>query len=221
MKTKQTLNFILVTAIAALTIGGFSDAQAAPIVIDSFTDFQEAPIDGRLEDAPGAIGGERVLEADGEVSAIVDSGALFGDSNNVLSVVRATWDGGGSLGGVDLTDGGSNAFFRFAALTLDNPALFEATLGVQVVDSDGDMDTVSATWEELDLGPNLLPFSALSNDVDVTSVNVIRLEINMVAAPSQITIGPLSAVVPEPSTALLFGSSLLGLIGIARRKRTA
>ena len=82
--------------------------------------------------------------------------------------------------------------------------------------------SVDSTLAELVLGSNLIPFSSLSDGVDLTSVNVVRLENVIVVADTAIAIDSFSAIpIPEPSTALLFGSSLLGLIGIARRMRAA
>ncbi len=73
--------------------------------------------------------------------------------------------------------------------------------------------------------PNLFPFSGLDGNADLASIDSIQLEIVIGGEASAefltIQINELSVVpIPEPTTALLLGSALLGL-GMTRRRRAA
>jgi hypothetical protein len=223
-KMHNILNILGPCLALALFMAGFSDAHAASIVIDTFDDGpeQQAPPDSRL-DVPSVLGGSRFLQSTGEATVIVAGGVLQAiNAEGLGGDVQAIWDGGEgqSLGGVDLTDGGSNALFDVVVGIAPIVAPTE-TLGVIVEDSSGTVGRFDIGWTELVLGSNLIPFSSLSDGVDLTSVNVVRLENVIVVADTAIAIDSFSAIpIPEPSTALLF-ASLLGLIGIARRKRAA
>jgi hypothetical protein len=165
------------------------------------------------------LGGSRFLTQvpPGEATVIVASGALQAiNAAELGGTVQAVWDGGGTLGGFDLTDGGSNRFFEVVVVA-PVVALTE-TLSVIVEDSSNTEGRFDIGWTELVLGSNFIPFSSLTNGVDLTSVDVVTLE-NVIVAPDQaIAIDSFSAVpVPEPSTALLVGSALGGL-GLARRR---
>lgn len=216
IKKHNVLGFCLTLA---LVMAGFSGAQAATIVIDDFQtgDQQQAPPPNTV-DAPSAIGGKRTLLGSGEVTGFVSDGLL-----NVLNstqpggTFQAVWDGGGSLGGIDLTDGGTNAFFDVRVVLKAPDPLDVETLGVRVEDSNGVAGTVSLGWQDLSLGSNLIPFSSLSNGVDLTSVDLIGLDFSIAVEGNNISIGSVSAVVPVPAAAWLFGSGLLGLVGVARR----
>jgi hypothetical protein len=207
----------------ALAVASVSDAQAIPIVIDTFEDGpeQQAPPDSRL-DGLSALGGSRLLtQVEGEATIIVAEGflqAINGDAPGGVDpggIVQAVWDGGGTLGGFDLTDGGSNAFFEIVLLA--NVVAPTETLSVIVEDS-STSGRFDIAWTDLVLGSNFIPFSSLTNGVDLTSIDIIRLENTIVAAPRAIAIDSFSAVpVPEPSTALLVGSALC-VLGMARRR---
>ena len=202
----------------ALFVAGISDARAAPIVIDTFDDGpeQQAPPDNRLE-IPSVLGGFRFLTQipPGEATVIVAQGFL--QAINIASpgadpggIVQAVWDGNGTLGGFDLTDGGSNAFFEVVVVA---PVVAPTeTLSVIVEDSSGIEGRFDIGWTELVLGPNFIPFSSLTNGVDLTSVDIIRLENQVIASNQAIAIDSFSAVpVPEPSNAALQVAALLGV----------
>jgi hypothetical protein len=216
----KTLGCCLI--LLALFVAGISDAQAAPIVIDTFDDGQEqqAPPDSRLEGL-SALGGTRLLtQVIGAATVIVAEGFLQAiNASELGGTVQAVWDGGGTLGGFDLTDGGSNLFFEVVVVA---PVVAPTeTLSVIVEDSSNTVGRFDIGWTELVLGSNFIPFSSLTDDgVDLTSVDIVTLE-NVIVAPDQaIAIDSFSAVpIPEPSTDLLFVTSLAFVPSLARLAR--
>ena len=134
-------------------------------------------------------------------------------------LVTTIWDGEGNegLGGIDLMAAGD--FFRLDVALLVEFGL--SGMDLQVTDTEGGVSRIETA--DLGFGINLLPFALLSGDADLTSIDAIQMELNLGGDPNTTPLIEISdfRVVPEPGTALLFGSALLGLIGIARRKRAA
>ena len=136
-------------------------------------------------------------------------------------VVTAEWNGGGTLGGVDLTAGGD--FFAIDVVLIEGDGTgTEITndLRLFVTDSSNTESSVSVSYGDLSiLGPNLIPFSSLAGGADLTSVDIIRLETEVLTSATSINLNSIS-VVPEPSTAMLLGLGITGF-GFVRRRRRA
>ena len=218
----------------ALAVAGLPGAQAAPIIIDTFVDDQFAPPDS-LINAPAAIGGTRSLSADGQVIGAIGAGAWV-SYNSIFpgGSVEVTYDAGGAGLGVDLTDGGVNTRFEFDLVvnTGDSSGVTGDLLNLFITDSGGNQSSFTRNWADLPgiiyigdtgRGTFLLPFALLTGGADLTSIDSIRIRHDM-ADPRFTAMGITeirATVIPIPAAAWLFGSGLLGLIGIARRKQTA
>jgi hypothetical protein len=201
---------------AALAAACLSDAHADIIVIDPFDGpEQQAPPDSDVE-APSAIGGRRFMTSTGELTGIVSESEGHLDVFNFSELggtLTVEWNGGGTLGGVDLTDGGSNEFIDIVTELVTLGALTE-TLMFSVMDSVGGESSVEIPWIELSaFSSNLIPFTSLEGDADLTSIDVISLATTIVVSDRQIQIDSISAVpIPAPATLplVVVGGCLLG-----------
>jgi hypothetical protein len=236
----------LLGAMAVLSLAG--PAKAA-ILIDDFITQQSVSanpvttVAGSSVAAAEALGGERDLLVtfvsgfsslslasnpfSGEL-LISDSGATVKGRSEVV------WDGVDGdpfavdptgLGGVDLTTAGNNAF-QFNVLFAD----LVGSIVFRVYDAS---DATGGTWSEgvlplpgsifvpVDL---LLPFASLTTvgpngAANLANVGALMMTIdNTVTGSLDVAIGKIE-VVPEPSTAFLAGLGLLGLVGLARRRK--
>jgi hypothetical protein len=238
----------LLGAAAALLWAG--PAQAA-IMIDDFITQQTVAanpvttVAGSSIAAPEAIGGERdllVQFVSGLSSLSLASNPFSGEllisdsGATVKGVSHVVWDGADGnplvldptgLGGVNLTVGGNNAF-EFNVLFAD----LVGSIVMRVYDAS---DATGGTWSEgvlvlpgsifvpTDL---LLPFASLTTfgpngAASLANVGALMMTIdNTVTGSLDVAIGHIH-VVPEPSALLLAGLGLVGLAGLARRRKLA
>ena len=227
--------------VLAVSVAGLPAAQAAPILIDDFTDggqdFNSANTtnSGEVQTSSG-IGGYRFLSAglsdglgavNGTVEpslGILDANALSPEALPFAGNVTARWDGQGDagLGGIDLLAAGD--LFNLDVALVANAAA--STVRLRVTDTMGMGSSASRSADDLFITqPNLFPFSGLDGNANLASIDSIQLEIVIGGEASAefltIQINELSVVpIPEPTTALLLGSALLGL-GMTRRRRAA
>jgi len=228
------LNILKVCLTLALVMAGFSGAHAA-LIIDTFDEgAHSAPPQSEIATA-SAIGGFRLLDqvvGENIIRVVTDSGLGFLNTiaREIGGETKVEWNGDGGLGGIDLTAGGDR--FQLSSLVFGGDFVaFTETLTLRVTDTTGGQSRFQRGYDvlcdtALSCASYEIPFSSLNPvdggpAADLTSVDVIALEfVTTPANQVNLDIGSFH-VVPEPSTALLLGSSLLGLIGIARRKRAA
>lgn len=225
-------------AIAALGILLGGAASAATVVIDDFSgkglvtdpDFMGITNSGQFA-AAGAVGGFRDMEinASGGGGSFIDSflevanGRLsFNNSTGVTGMGLLTWDGDDDplsvatqgLGGVDLTGGGTNEVFRL--LDADQAL----TIEILVWDMSGAQSSVAY---DAPGGANhiIVRFSDMIGSADLTDVGAVQLRLTGPAALDASFAAFEATEVPVPAALPLFGSSLLMMMLLGRRRRTA
>lgn len=189
----------LPSVVGLLTAVGFSIADAAPISIDTFEDgFHSAKPANEIA-ASSAIGGMRHLSAQFEVSGRVEEedgkGLLFSENqNDPGGSLTITYGFSAPLGMVDLTDGGSNTHFELNIVFRSVGVILE-NLTIEVTDSSAAASSVNVTWASLPAsGSGLIPFSALTGTADLTSIDKIRITIQHLEAPNNITFDSIRVV---------------------------
>lgn len=218
----------LLTACVLLALTVLSGTSASATLIDSFNDgegiVQQLGIGATTGVQVGTeiLGGQREITVDVTASgspvlgarAVVTNGFLsVSNDSGVASTTTVLWNGGGSLGGVDLTAGGLNIALIISVLEND----LSSTISVSILDSNSVWSTVVAG-----VAPNtvngVLNFAFGDFTNDLTSVNAVKL---VVSGPANLDI-KLDFVdgsqVPEPATLLLSAGALLAL-GLMRRRR--
>jgi hypothetical protein len=159
---------------------------------------------------------------------------LITDTRDIGGTTKAEWNGDGGLGGIDLTAGGDR--FQLGGVKLFGVATFAETLTVRVTDTFGGVSAFTETYDDICqlssdcnvdetfVGTYEIPFSSLSSGANLTSVDIIALEFftTPVVSEADFEVGSFQVVsaIPVPAAVWLFGSGLLGLVGIARRKQT-
>lgn len=217
----------------------FSSAANAEILIDDFDSgaslsqvflagLAPAPVGPETTISPEILGGQRIHTLNVPPVPNAFSGlAAFnvgGDSN--FAITQGSEDQlvttlfYGSLGGIDLTDGGDLNFFELNFQNTDSNLPIEDVLELTVVDSAGASVTQSITIPPNPAvdplsQPTLVGFSGFAG-ADLTSVESLTLTFDFAADPGgDLELGSFSAV-PEPgSLALLSMGSLI----LLRRRR--
>jgi hypothetical protein len=227
--------FLAAVAVVASLLMGVGSGHAI-VIIDNF-DFTTQHVD---KAAPGpdtaataageAIGDFRTIELTsvvGALSASLDTNPggvqLLALSNDVgvSSEALVTWDAGGAgLGGVDLTQGGASPFLSLDIVSIDQGNVDLLITITDVAAAGGD----SATWSAIGLGVGVkqrqLALFTNAINVDFTQVDKITLEITADVA-SDLSLDSIftSGQIPEPSTVVLLGIGILGVLGVSYRRR--
>ncbi|NIP69236.1 MAG: PEP-CTERM sorting domain-containing protein [Planctomycetales bacterium] len=169
----------------------------------------------------GAIGGSRTLEATsgaaGATLLSVAAGILIhgqGPVGGGTSLV--VWDAAGAgLGGIDLTDGGSDD-----GLSIDILGIDSGLVNLEFTITDTSAMSSSLLLIGLGVGTQGFLFTDFVGTADFTDADYISLEITALAG-SDLTLdfvetAPVSvALVPEPATLSLLG---LGVFALCRRR---
>ena len=209
-------------ALGFMLMSGFSDAQAAPVIIDTFDSGNQSSLfEGSIVVTPSAIGGERLMTQTGEpdVQGGVANGINFathgGTRFDGAGTVITEWNGQGedsTLEGADLTDFGRNGLFDITISDLRGGEFGDLsgnTLTLIITDSSNVQSSVSREWEDLEEGRNFIPFSDFSGGVDFRNVDIIRLEQRM-ANPGfdpAMEIDRISAVPSEPASTTIVSAN--------------
>lgn len=223
-----------ITIVGLATMAGA--ASAATITIDDFQDQQFVlPGSSDAVQGSGILGGEReatyVSEENNPFGANLQVGNGFLTLNSFFPLVEAdlVWDGLGNsgLGGVDLTDGGTEAGLAIdifgIGTSVPDP---ELTLTFSLLDLDGNESTSVQSFATDFLLDNaslnspvtaFFGFGGFAGTADVSRIDSIALNI---IGPSglDLNFGPVkTAPVPEPLTIL--GSMAAVGFGVAMKRR--
>jgi hypothetical protein len=216
------------TALPALMLIGAS--AHASIVIDNFdtgvTNLDLNAVGSSSQTANGnpgdIIGGDRdveltVLSTTGlsaSVNANPPAGVLaWSNASQVQSTAMLTWDDGGGLGGIDLTEGGASDAILMELIEID----LTAELTFSVTDTAGGLS--SLVLSGLAPGELKFGFSSFTGSADFASVDSISLTF---AGPSAVDavvdlVATSTVNVPEPSTIATLGIGLAGM-GFMRKR---
>lgn len=234
--------FKIATLAVAMTFG--TVAQATSVLIDSFSDGNLANTSSPITSTTltgstsNIIGGQRTVTqtsvgSTNGLNLSINSGVAPGvlahsQASGETGMTTVLWDGGGSLGGVDLTDSGTNDSLRFVIARTDanlpgNGISVQLNGGITLshyftaADFTAYFNSGSTTATRF-LNVDFL----LSGFTGATSVNSILLTIDGTVTDDWDmridNVGAINTQVPEPATLLLFGTGLVGVAARARRK---
>ena len=235
-------SFLVKSTVLALTLGSFT--ASANEVIDLFSDNQAfiqvvGASSGSSVVGVDMIGGERDIQvtagSDVRASAEVRNGQLLIGSNGLgggtpgedAFNVTVQWDGldGSSalntdgLGGVNFSE-----LFGFSAeiLSSDGPGTFDVTI---YDTSNVQSATLTLPFIAVAIGSPetfTIPFNvfnAINPLLNLASIGSIQLSLDA-EGDTDIRVASIRAV-PEPSGLALMGLTLLGLVGVSRKKNRA
>ncbi len=235
----------------ALNIDTFDTSQPALVVTTSGSAlFSSEPGGGGATDI---IGGERDMlvfcasgcsglttRIFGEVSGI-DPNSVFRHSQDqgVVGSTVLSWDGDDGnaflldpigLGGVDLTDGGSEIGFQYTLIEDDVPVKLSFKVWTDSFNASEFVFTHLGSIANQDFSFAYAGFTpVVGTGADFTSVGAIRLTVESLGTSLDFSLDFLGTIdecasecipneVPEPGTWLLFGTGLLGIVGYGWRR---
>lgn len=218
------------TFVAAATLCAMSGAaSAATIAIDTFGDSQgpvQAQNGGTVADSATtgfALGGSRLITVEnaagtgltqGEVNP--GFGGVFAFSNDALTSGSATLDY--ALGGVDLTDGGTNDTIVASVLQIDLGMLVGMTIdGVSQGVTVGNTGNLNFAFTDF-AGVDFTNVNDIQLSFDANGLPAVDATIDFLGAEDLIA-NPVTSMptVPLPAGGLLIVTALAGL-GALRRK---
>lgn len=240
---KKTLSTYKRCTIAALCATGmmFSVASQA-ILIDDFNVsnpsivIDETPGDGAVTGGSAINGANTVMDGASGWTRTLAANLTAGDGwltevcNDCQGAHASAGTGGNSTGISTITYGGGVVDMSGEqALSFDWGAdLANASVNIVFSDTSGASSTV-ASWSNLgatggSAPGNLVAQAAMDinfGGLDSTAINEVRFVVLGVPNLNSIIDNIETSPVPLPAAAYFFGSGLLGLIGISRRRRSA
>jgi len=218
----------LIATIACLTLVGAS--HAGIILIDTFDDTHQAVNKAApgpdTAAAPEALGGFRTivltvvagpldatLVADGPTDFLTLSNDVGTSSTAVVG-----WDAAGAGLGVDLLDG-FTAAERFFSLEIVSVDVGLVDLRIRIDDVFANNATVDIVSPAPGIFKRKLSSFVGAGGIDYTQVN--RIELRLIGdVESDIAVDwVLVSQIPEPSTVVLLGIGILGVLGVSYRRR--
>jgi hypothetical protein len=229
---------LLGTICASVLTFSLSNSAVAAFVIDDFNVDSTSSVTDNVVGGPvtgpstidgtnivmnGAAGWTRTLTADLTAADTMDTVVC-----SSCQAGHVTMGGGSSNGIGTYTYAGSAIDLSSYTLLGFDWGADLAGAGVDIIVSDGTNTSTAASWSSLAAtggsAPGDLVAQALMGiawgSVNSSAVTGIQFVVTGVQNMDSI-IDNVTAVVPVPAAVWLFGSGLLGLIGIARRKKTA
>jgi len=233
-----------IATIAALSVTG--SVLAAPITIDTFDDGGVPYIVSSAGDhsstgtiaSAHAIGGSRTNKTDfvegflgGNTGAFNTAayGSIFTYSSDALTRIKSkiTWDSAGAgLGGLDLTQGKAldQAYFSFNIIDIDQGSV---NLGLTLEDTNGQTTFVSSNQMTIGADQRVY-FNSFSDSTlfAFNSINAISVDISQSSSASDFIFDSFEVDVlppspqPIPTAIWLFGTGLIGLVGMSKRKKS-
>ena len=222
---------------APITIDTFDDGGIPYIVSDSGSHSSTGTVV-----STHAIGGSRTNQTDfvegflgGNTGAFNTAtyGSVFAYSSDALTKIQSkiTWDSAGAgLGGIDLTQKKAldKAYFSFNIIDIDQGSV---SLGLTLEDTSG--RTISVSSDEMVIGEDQRVFFSsfpgsdffAFDSIDSIAINISQssyasdfifdsFETDFIVPPV-----PPQGTTPIPAAIWLFGSGLMGLVGMSKRKK--
>lgn len=238
-----SMKSLLLAAVATTALVAGS-ASAATIVIDRFITEQyvvavpptgDVSMSEVIAPSASAVGGYRYMRVsnnhnrlNGTSLATGDGYLDFSNASRTTGTGTITWNGPGltGLGGLDITDGGTNDAVFFDVIFADS----DISMAFSLTDTSGRRSVFNALLSEELSDPQsvIFNFSDFIGDADFTQINSISFTLGAArnavdASLSMLYFGstqPAPAPVPLPAAAGLLGAALGGLGLVARRRRT-
>ena len=141
-------------------------------------------------------------------------GSMIADWNGSSNTLETIWDASGFFNAINI-EGGLQAGDRISGTNLYRNDVFMADVGSATPMSDSFINPNTLMSYDLNQGP--APLATIGGVLTEGAFTGIQVHLD-IGSGNSLYVDSISAV-PVPAAVWLFGSGLLGLIGIARRKK--